>query len=125
MSEHQKTTVEQETGELIDHIKDYIETRSEITRLTVLEKTSQAAGVALSGFITGFLFFLFFIFAGIALAYVIGEYSGHIYVGFLSVAALYLAGGILFMMNKEKWIHKPVSDKIIQNYFEDHEDKED
>src|SRR5436190_106817 len=123
MNEHQKTAVEQETGELIDHIKDYIETRSEITRLTVLEKSSQAAGAALGGFVIGFLFFLFFIFVGIAFAYVIAEYTGHTYVGFFTVAGIYLVAGILFAMNKDKWIQKPLADKIISNYFEDHEDK--
>ncbi len=125
MSTNQKTTVEQEAGELLDHIQDYVETRSEITRLTMLDKTSQAAGVALGGFIIGFLFFLFFIFLGFAGAYIIAEYTGHTYIGFISVAGLYLVAGILFVWKKEEWIQKPLSDKIIRNYFEEHESKED
>jgi amino acid transporter len=125
MRDFEKSTAEAEAGELLDHIKEYVETRSEITRLTVLEKTSQAAGMAVGGFVIAFLFFLFFIFIGIAAAYIIAEYTGHIYLGFLSVAGCYLIAGILFSLNKNKWIQTPLSNKIIRNYFEDHEDKED
>ncbi len=125
MESRQKTTVEQETEEFLDHVKDYVETQSEITRLTVLDKMSMAAGAALGGFIIGFLFFLFFIFIGIAAAYVIGEYSGHIYVGFISVAGFYLVAGILFLLKKDQWIQKPLADKIIRNYFDDNENEKD
>ncbi|MEO8085231.1 MAG: hypothetical protein ABI763_00330 [Bacteroidota bacterium] len=125
MESRQRSTVEEETGELLDHIKDYIETKSEITRLTVLDKMSKAAGIALGGFIIGFLFFLFFIFIGIAIAYVVGEYTGHTYIGFMSVAGFYLLAGILFLMKKDQWIQKPLADKIISNYFEDNESEED
>ncbi|CAN5590857.1 hypothetical protein BH11BAC1_BH11BAC1_20380 [soil metagenome] len=125
MESRQRTTVEQETGELLDHIKDYIETKSEVTRLTILDKMSTAAGIVLGGLIIGCLFFLFFIFLGIAVAYIIGEYSGHIYLGFISVAGFYLVAGILFVMKKEQWIQKPLADKIISNYFDDNESEED
>lgn len=125
MSTNQKAKVEQEAGELLDHIKDYVETRSELTRLTVLDKASQAAGAAMGGFIIGFLYFLFFIFAGFAIAYLIAEYTGHTYVGFTSVAGFYLLAGILIAWKKQEWIQKPLSDKIIRNYFEENESKED
>ncbi len=125
MSTNQKSAVEQEAGELLDHIKDYVETQGEITRLTILDKMSQAAGAALGGFIIGFLYFLFFIFAGFAIAYVIAEYTGHTYIGFICVAGFYLVAGILFAWKKKEWIQKPLSDKIIRNYFEEHESKED
>jgi hypothetical protein len=124
MADQIKQTVEQEAGELLDHVKDYVETRGEITRLSVLDKASQAAGAALGGFVIGFLFFLFFIFTGVALAYLIGEYTGRIYAGFFSVAVLYLLAGLLFAWKKDQWIQKPLADKIIKNYFEN-EDKED
>lgn len=125
MSTNQKAKVEQEAGELLDHIKDYVESRSELTRLTVLDKASQAAGAAMGGFIIGFLYFLFFIFAGFAIAYLIAEYTGHTYVGFISVAGFYLLAGILIAWKKQEWIQKPLSDKIIRNYFEENESKED
>jgi energy-coupling factor transporter transmembrane protein EcfT len=125
MITNQKTKVEQEAGELLDHIKDYVETRSELTRLTVLDKTSQAAGAAMGGFIIGFLFFLFFIFLGFAVAYVIAEYTGHTYIGFISVAGIYFIAGVLFAWKKKEWIQQPMADKIIRNYFEEHESKED
>ena len=120
INNHTKSNLETEAEDLLDHLKNYVETRSEITRLTVLEKTSEGAGAAVSGLITGFLYFIFFVFISIALAYFIGEYTGHLYLGFLSVAGLYLLTAVLITMNKEKWIQQPLAEKIIQHYFKDH-----
>lgn len=118
---HTKTQLESEAGELIDHLKDYLETRSEITRLSVLDKASQGAGAAAGGLIIGFLFFLFFIFSGLALAYFLAEYTGHVYLGFISVAGIWLVAGIIFIVKKDSLIQKPIANRIIQNYFSDHE----
>jgi len=120
-SNNPKSQLETDANELIDHVKDYFETRSEITKLTVLDKASQGAGAAASGLTIGFLFFLFFIFSSVALAYFIAEWSGHYYIGFISVAGIYLLAGILINSRKKAWIEKPVANKIIETYFEEHE----
>ncbi len=116
-----KTQLESEAGELLDHVKDYLETRSEITKLTALDKISQGAGAATSGLIIGFLLFLFFIFSGLAFAYLIAEWSGHYYTGFFSVAGVYLIAGIILIFRKKSWIEIPVANKIIESYFDEHE----
>lgn len=116
-----KSTLASETEEVIDHLKDYLETRAEIAKLTFLDKGSQSAGAAAGGFIIGFLFFLFFIFLGIALAYFISEMTDHLYIGFISVAGIYLVAGMIFIVKKDSWIQQPLADKIIKSYFEDNE----
>ena len=125
MNSDKNIHIEQEAGELIDHIKDYVETQGELTRLNVLDKGSKASGAAVGGFILGVLALLFFIFMGIAFAFLINEFTGHDYIGFFVIAGVYLVTGILLAVNREKWIHGPIADKIIRNYFEEHESKED
>lgn len=121
MLDRTKAELEEEAEEIIDRVKEYVETRGQILRLEVLEKASVAAGAAFGGIFIFILFFFFFVFIGFALAFLIAELTGHTYVGFLVVAGAYLLAGILFSANRKKWIEGPVSDGIIKNYFKEHE----
>ena len=58
-----------------------------------------------------------------ALAYFVAELTGHNYLGFIAVAGLYLIAGFIAMVNKDKWIQRPIANRIIQNYFKDHGNK--
>ncbi len=123
MTEPQKATAAEEAGELLDDIRDYVETRVEITRLTLLDKLSDVVSIVIAGLVIGFLFLLFFIFVGLASAYLIAEYTGHTYLGFCIVAIIFLTAGIIFIRKKKDWIQKPVADKIIFSFFKNDKDE--
>ena len=63
------------------------------------------------------------VFASISLAYGISELTGKVYIGFLSVAVLYLIAGMILFSKKKSMLEKPVIDTMIKNFFNegDHE----
>lgn len=117
MIEEEKQDLEQ----LIDDAKEYIETRSEISKLKAIDKGSKMAGNVASGLLLVILLFAILAFVSIGVAYALSEWIGRAYSGFLIVAGLYLILFILLALNKERWIENPVTNSIIRNFFKEHE----
>ncbi|MBK7850439.1 MAG: phage holin family protein [Bacteroidetes bacterium] len=111
----------QEIEELVDSAKEYIETRSEISKLKAIDKGSKMAGSMASGIILMVLFFAILAFVSIAVAFALSEWIGRAFSGFLIVAGFYLLVFVLLALNKERWIENPVTNSIIRNFFKDHE----
>jgi len=100
--------------ELFESIKDYVSTRYELTRLRLVDRSSEALA-----FIIGFglvfvtlLFFLFFISYGVAiyLSQLMNVASG----GFLVVGGIYLIAVIVLYYTKKQHIHNPLSNRFIK-----------
>lgn len=116
-----KADEKQDIEEIVDAAKEYIETRSEISKLKAIDKGSKVAGSVASGIILLLLFFAILTFMSIALAYALSEWIGRAYSGFLLVGLFYLLVFILLAVNKSRWIELPVTNSIIRNFFKDHE----
>ncbi len=112
--------------EFTDHVKDYINTRIELIKLQVAEKTSKILAGLIAGLIVSVIFLLFFLFVNIAIAYLLGEWIGKIWAGFLIVSGLYLFLGILIWTGRNKLIRIPIMNKMIETLFKnENEDEED
>lgn len=111
--ENEKSTVDQ----FIDHVEDYFQTRQELVKLIAAEKSSTVISTMVTSLVLISIFLLAFVFASIALAYGISQYAGQAYAGFLAVAIIYLAVGILFYVNRDKWLKTPMANVIIKNFF--------
>lgn len=81
--------------ELADSVKEYVNTRVESAKLTLAEKSSAMIANLAAGMVVAVVFLFFIIFAGIALALVLGEWTGQNWAGFLIVAGLYLLIAII------------------------------
>src|SRR6476661_5555250 len=93
--------------ELSDHIKEYIDTRLSLLKLAMAEKISKVVSQLIAGALVFFIFFFFFVFVSLAVAYGIGAWLGHTWLGFLIVAFVYFLFGFIILINKEKLIRIP------------------
>jgi uncharacterized membrane protein YqjE len=95
---------------LISNLTGYVETRLEILKIEAKEELSkQTSNVIVYGTMA-FMFAVVLLFSSVAIALAIGERLGN-FVGFAIVAGVYLIGGIVILVNREKLI-KSIEKKI-------------
>jgi hypothetical protein len=110
--------------EMAETVKEYVNTRIESVKLNAAEKSSAVIANVAAGLVVAAVFFFFIVFAGIALAFGLGEWIGKTWAGFLIVAGLYLLLGILVWAARGKIIRLPVMNALIKQLFRD-DDEED
>jgi ABC-type polysaccharide/polyol phosphate export permease len=118
--ENEKTKVD----DLITHVEEYFQTRQELVKLVAAEKSSSVLSSVVSNLVVLAIFFLVMVFASIALAYAISQYTGQAFAGFLAVAVLYLVMGIVLYAKQDQWLKTPMANAIIKNFFKhEHDEK--
>lgn len=109
---------------LTDHVKEYVNTRIEITKLHIADKTSQVIGNMIAVGIVAVLFLFVVVFGSIAGAWALSDWLGKPYSGFLIVAGFYLLLAIIVWAAKQRLIRFPVMNAIIkQLYKKEREDE--
>ena len=106
----------EETG---THLYELYETESELKKLQAIEKSAEVFSASAATLAIVFVFFFVLVFASIAAAYCISEWTGHPAVGFLAVTGFYLLLGILLLMFKDRWIKIPLMNGMIKSFFKD------
>ena len=109
--------VEHKGGELIDTVKDYVNTRYDLTRLKIIHAASDIMASIIASFfliVTG-LFFLFFISYATAsyLCDVTETKSG----GYFIVAGFYLVVALVLLAIKKNSIHIPLENHFIRQFL--------
>ena len=116
-------SVFEKTQNLVSSIKDYINTRIDVVKLSVAEKASAVIANLIAGFVMAVVLIFFVFFASIALAIGIGNWLNSTWLGFLLVAGLYLLIGLIVWTGREKLIRFPAMNAIIRQLFKDEEDQ--
>lgn len=119
-----KDTFEKVEG-LTDHVKEYVNTRVELTKLRIAEKVSLVIGDLIAIAIVIGLFLLMVIFGSIAGAWALSDWLGKPYAGFLIVAGFYLLLGIIVWIARGKFIRYPVMNAIIKLLHKKDEEEEE
>ena len=105
-------------------LKEYIETRLEIFRLTAIRMISKSAGYLVWIIISLFLLFLIILFAGIVLGFWLSELTHSFVKGFgLTTLILLVIFSVLAIFRKS-WFVNPVIQVIIDHSDEDIEEEE-
>ena len=104
---------------LVEDTEIYFRTKEELAKHVAAEKGSRAASELFSGLVIAFVFLTVFLFLSFSLAYIIAEYSGKIYYGFIVVTLMYLLLGILLYSNREKWLKIPMMNSMIKSFFKE------
>jgi uncharacterized membrane protein len=112
------------TEELAKHIKEYVDTKVQHTKLLVAEKASRIISDLIARTVVLVLMVLFVLFASIALAFALAEWTGALWAGFLIVAGIYLLIVIIVWSGRERFIRVPVMNNIVKQLFSE-ESKED
>lgn len=111
---------------LADHVKTYVNSKIESVKIKTAEKTSSLLSNMIARIIAGTVFFLFIIFLSFFVAYIIAEWTGKYYWGFLSVAVFYLLLSVIIWVARERLIRMPIMNNIIRQLFKnDEKDEED
>ena len=110
-------------GSIIDHIKDFISTKISIYKLIAAEAGGKVASAIILGILLLFFALFFFIFLGIGVAIAIGNALGHLYLGFIIVAGLFLLLGFFLIAARRVLLYYPITNTIIKLLAgNDHED---
>jgi uncharacterized membrane protein YozB (DUF420 family) len=108
-------------SDLKDELVEYVELRSELTKLSTFEIISKA-GVSLvsaMALVIFAFFFLFFLF--LSLGFYFGKLLNSLYQGFGIIAFFYLLLLIIYLGLRKKYIEKPLMNKIIESLTENNE----
>ncbi len=99
---------------LFEKTGDYIETRIELYKLRAVETSSDIIGSVVSKLIVSFaaLAFLFLVNIGVALW--LGQLMGRAYLGFFTLAGVYLLAAFIIYKMRKKWVKEPLVDKLIE-----------
>lgn len=105
--------------EIIENLEAFVTTKIEITKLQAIEKGSR-----LGGSLVAALFFLalavsVFGLLSIAGAFALTQWLGNAALGFLAMGGVYAIIGLLFYINRKRWIQGPVANAIIKTVLND------
>jgi uncharacterized membrane protein YbhN (UPF0104 family) len=108
---------------LLEQVREYANTRIDRAKLSIAEKTSGTMAVVIAGFATALVFFLFFVFGGIAAAIALGQLTGKAWLGFLIVAFVFLILALILWKLKDRLITIPIMNAIIRHLFTNEEEE--
>lgn len=109
---------------LTDHLKAYVNTRVELTKLQIAEKVSLIVSQLIAVAIVALFFLLFLIFGSIAGAWALSNWIGKPYSGFLIVAGIYLVLGILVWLTRARLLRFPIMNAVIKQFQKKDNDDE-
>lgn len=107
--------------DLAHDLKEYVNTRTELGKVMVVEKSSQVMANLLARIVVILGIFLFMIFLGISLAYLAAGWTGQLWLGFLIMACVYLLIVLIVWYFRNKLFRNPIMDSMIQQLYKDDE----
>jgi hypothetical protein len=99
---------------LYERIEAYSRTTVELSKLKLLETTTNLITSLVPKIGVIIMISLFVLILNIGIALLLGELLGKSYYGFFIVAGFYLVAAIVFHFFLYKWTKKPISDLIIK-----------
>ena len=106
---------------LLGQAKEYVNTRIAQFKLSVAEKISKTMATVIAGLAAALVFFLFLVFAGVAAAIALGQWTGYMWLGFLIMAVVYLLLAIIVWTAKDRILALPIMNAIIGSLFDEEE----
>lgn len=99
--------------ELLDKIKDYLNTRMKLGKLTLIEKgVLLFANLITSGLVVIFII-LAFLFVSLALGFYLSELLGNSYGGFFLISLFYFLLAVIIYFIKDKYLERPIINSMI------------
>lgn len=108
--------------EFADHVKEYINNRIAAVKLQMAEKTSKFASNFIAIAVVAAIMLVFAIFMSMGVAYLLCEWIGDTWSGFLIIGGIWLLIAIMIWLSREKLLRMPIMNKMLQEMFKDEED---
>ncbi|HEX5001264.1 MAG TPA: phage holin family protein [Bacteroidia bacterium] len=116
--EDYKTEIE----ELVDDIKEYVNTSAEIYKMKASAQAARAGASTMIGIVVGILATVAFLFFSFAAAFSISSWLNTQYSGFLVIGALYGIIALVISAQRNKGLRDSLTDKFIKHiYSDDHQ----
>lgn len=109
---------------LIDDLKEYVNLKIQLLKLTVAEKAAHAMASLIATIVLILLAFVVLLFGSLAVAFLLGECLNSYAAGFGIVAGFYLLIALIILLTKKKIIEKPLMDKFISLLLKKHSEDE-
>jgi len=113
--ENYKTEIE----DIVDDIKDYVNTNAEIYKLKASAQAAKAGASAMIGIVVGILATIAFLFVSLAAAFSISSWLDTQYSGFLIIGALYGIIALVISAQSNRGLKDSLSDKFIKHFYSD------
>lgn len=107
---------------LVNNVRDYVETRIDLGLLTFEDRATGVIGSVASVFVIAILSVFFIFFASVGVAWMIGQSLHNPSIGFFIVAGFYLLVTAVIMLNKDKWIGLPIINSLLKKININEED---
>ena len=111
-----------EANDFISRMEEYVSTRIELAKLTVVDKASTLLSDIMSSLIIGVTLVITLIFLSIAAGLAISSYYGNVWIGFVILAGFYLLLSSIIIIFKKRIIEYPLSNLFIKTMLEDSPD---
>jgi hypothetical protein len=111
-------------AEMIKIARSYVNTRIELWKLSLLEKTSLAGAFFLSSVVIVLIIAFCLLFISLAFAYWYGQQTGDLAMGFLITAGFYVIVGLIFILNRKNIITGPIIRGLASILYKDDEPQE-
>jgi len=102
---------------LFSNAGEYFENKTELFKMKMIDKTSEAVSSIAEKLIIFFIAAVFFVLLTIGLALLIGYWLGHNFWGFFIMAALYGIVGFIIHVSKNKLIKTPIANGLIHKFL--------
>ena len=112
-----QTKEQKVSPDLLTLIKEYISTRVELTRLTVIERLTVVTANLITDSFVLIMGILTFLFASLTLALYLGEEFGSYALGFGIVALIYLTLALVMYFIKDRLVEKYLHDFLVKRIF--------
>lgn len=117
MEEQQEQSINIE--QIQENLKNYINTRYELTVLKAADKASLLGGYSIYFFLVIIFLSMFFILISIAAGLYLSSILNSYTYGFLGISGIYLFITLIFILFRKSLIIQPVRNKLIKSIFEE------
>lgn len=107
--------------ELSATVKDYVQNSAELLKLRAVEKGSDMIAQTVFAVLLSVVLILAAGFTGAALALLAGMWSGHLWMGLLLVALLFLFIAWMIWLRRDRWIRFPLTGYLLRKMTATHE----
>lgn len=107
---------------LADQLRAWVNTRVAQAKLSVAEKVSKLAATMMALLLSALVFFLFLVLITVAASLLIGDWLGHVWLGFLIMAAVVLLLGWIIWAGRERLLRLPMLNAFIEALFEEEDE---
>ena len=118
------TRISDNISQLSENVRDYVNLRIDLTKLTLTEKIARLASFFLIAVIFFILAMFLLLFLSMAFVFWFGNDIGPAWLGALIITAVYILGGVLIFVKRHQFFINPLVTHLSKILMEDKDENE-